>query len=446
MNDQKFKELLNLLESKRIKELRDELLKFEHADIVDFLEKTGKIESLAIFRILPKDVSAEVFAHFDVEDQERLLNSMTNAELTDIVDKLYIDDVVDMLEELPANVIKKVMTQIKDEKRKIINQYLQYPEDSAGSIMTAEFIDIKKYMTVGKAIDKIRKKGMTSETIYTLYITDAKRRLEGFVSIRTLIMSEEHVIIEDLMDEDVIFAHTTDDQEDVAKLFSKYGFLAIPVVDNEKRLVGIVTFDDAVDVMTEEATEDFELMSAMTPSERPYLKSSAFEIAKNRFAWLLILLITATFTGFILTRYEDMLTAVTGVIAFVPMLTGAGGNAGAQSSTMIIRGLALGEIEIKDYGKIFVKELGTGVLIGTGLSVLNFLRIWIFGGTPEIALAVSASLFCTIILAKSIGGLLPIGAQALKLDPAVMAAPLITTIVDTLSLLIYVFFVSVLLI
>lgn len=446
MNDKKLKELLHLLESKRIKELRDELLKFEQADIADFLEKMGKIESLAIFRILPKDIAAEVFAHFDVDDQERLLNAMTNVELTDIVDKLYIDDVVDMLEELPASVIKKVMREINPEKRKIINQYLQYPEESAGSIMTAEFIDIKKSMKVGEAIQKIRTKGMTSETIYTLYITDAKRRLEGFISIRTLLMNEEDVIIEDLMEEDVIFVHTTDDQEDVAKLFSKYGFLAIPVVDNEQRLVGIVTVDDAVDVMMEEATEDFELMSAMTPSERPYLKSSAFEIAKNRFSWLLILLITATFTGFILTRYEDMLTAVTGIIAFVPMLTGAGGNAGAQSSTMIIRGLALGEIEIKDYGKIFTKELGAGILIGIGLSSINFLRIWIFGGQPLVALAVSASLFFTIILAKSIGGLLPIGAQALKLDPAVMAAPLITTIVDTVSLLIYVFFVSILLI
>lgn len=446
MENEKIDYLLNLLNEKKVRELREELLKFNEADIAEFIEEIDEIKTLAVFRLLPKDVASEVFAYFEPEVQSNLLNLMTNVELTEIVDKLYIDDFVDMLEELPANIVKKVMMEVKPEKRQIINQYLQYAEDTAGSIMTAEFIDIKKYMTVGQALEKIRKIGMKSETIFTLYITDAQRRLEGYLSIRTILMNDEDVIIESLMDEDVIYVKTSDDQEDVAKLFSKYGFLALPVVDNEKRLVGMVTFDDAVDVMQEESTEDFERMAAMAPSEKPYLKSSIIEIAKNRFLWLIILLLTATLTGSIIEYYEGILTAFTGLVAFLPMIIGTGGNAGSQSSTIVIRGLSTGEIEFNDLPRVFAKELGVSLIVGIGLALVNYIRIVLFGGSPNLALTISLTLLFTIMLAKTIGGLLPIIAQKLKLDPAVMAAPLITTIVDTVSLIIYVVFVKLILI
>ncbi|MFM1525618.1 MULTISPECIES: magnesium transporter [Helcococcus] len=438
--------LLNLLKEKNAKQLREELMKYNEADIAEFIEEIDEVQTLAVFRILPKDIASEVFAYFDPDMKLYLLNLMTNVELTEIVDDLYIDDFVDMLEELPANIVKRVMKDINPEKRNIINQYLQYPEESAGSIMTAEFIDIKKSMTVGQTLERIRKVGMKSETVYTLYITDESRKLEGYLSIRTILKNDESVVVETLMEEDVIYANTFDDQEDIAKLFKKYGFLAIPVVDNEKRLVGVVTFDDAVDVMQEESTEDFELMAAMTPSEKPYLKSSVLEIAKNRFVWLIILLLTATITGSIISKYEQILTAVTGVIAFLPMIIGTGGNAGSQSSTIVIRGLSIGEIELKDYPRVFVKELGVSLIVGIGLALFNYIRIIIFGGSADIALTVSLTLVFTILIAKSVGGLLPIIAQKLNMDPAVMAAPLITTIVDTLSLIIYVIFVSLILI
>ncbi|MFM1515108.1 magnesium transporter [Helcococcus ovis] len=438
--------LLDLLKEKNVRKLREELLKYNEADIAEFIEEIDEVQTLAVFRILPKDIASEVFAYFDSDMKLHLLNLMTNTELTEIVDDLYIDDFVDMLEELPANIVKRVMKDINPEKRNIINQYLQYPEESAGSIMTAEFIDIKKNMTVGQTLEHIRKVGMKSETVYTLYITDASRKLEGYLSIRTILKNDESVVVETLMEEDVIYANTFDDQEDIAKLFKKYGFLAIPVVDNEKRLVGVVTFDDAVDVMKEESTEDFELMAAMTPSEKPYLKSSVLEIAKNRFVWLIILLLTATITGSIISKYEEILTAVTGVIAFLPMIIGTGGNAGSQSSTIVIRGLSVGEIELCDYHRVFLKELGVSLVVGVGLSLFNYFRIIVFGGSKEIALTVSLTLVFTILIAKSVGGLLPIIAQKLNMDPAVMAAPLITTIVDTLSLIIYVIFVSLILI
>ena len=446
MENEQMEYLLKLLEEKRAVELREELLKFNDADIAEFIEEIESIPALAVFRLLPKNLASDVFACFDTDRQQDLLGLMTNVELTELVDKLYVDDFVDLLEELPANVVKKVMKDINTEKRRVINQYLQYPDETAGSIMTAEFIDIKQKSTVGQALNKIRRVGMNSETIYTIYITDFERKLQGYLSIRTLLMNDEDVIIQDLMEEDVIFVHTADDQEDVANLFSKYGFLALPVVDNEDRLVGVVTFDDAVTVMQEESTEDFEIMSAIAPSEKPYLKSSILEIAKNRFVWLIILLLTATLTGSIISKYEHALTAVTGVVAFLPMIIGTGGNAGSQSSTLIIRGLSVGEIELKDYWRVFLKELGVSIVVGLGLAIINYLRIVIFGGAQNLAMTVSLTLFFTIILAKTVGGLLPIAAEKLNLDPAVMAAPLITTIVDTLSLIIYVIFVSIILI
>lgn len=438
-----FDELIELLKQKKLRELKEELVTFNEADIAIFIEEIEEVEAVAVFRILPKNVAAETFAYFSPEMQNHIISAITNVELTEIVDKLYIDDVVDMLEELPANVVKKVMMNVPSQRREIINQYLQYPEDSAGSIMTAEFIDIKMKNTVGSAINLIRKKGINSESIYTVYITDVHRKLIGFVSVRTLLVNHDDTKIEDLIEEDVIFVNTTDDQEFVARQFAKYGFLSLPVVDNERRLVGIVTIDDAVEVLEEEATEDFELMAAMTPSEKPYLKSSIFDIAKNRFTWLVVLMLSATITGFIIDKFEGMLVAVSGAMAFVPMLTGAGGNAGAQSSTMIIRGLSIGEVEISDYKKIFLKELGVSVIVGIALSIVNFIRIYAFRPNEAmLALTVSLSLFVTIMIAKSVGGLLPLGAKKLNLDPAIMASPLITTIVDTLSLLVYFFFLK----
>lgn len=443
MEDIKIEELYNLLQTKQLRKLKEELLTYNEADIAIFIESLDEVEALAVFRILPKDDAAETFAFFEQDTQERFINLMTNAELTNLAENSYIDDVVDILEELPATIVKKILKDVDPQRRAIINQYMQYPEDSAGSIMTAEYIGLKKNITVKQAFDIIRVKGVDSENVYTCYITDASRRLEGFVSVRTLLVSDDDVIIEDLIEEDVIYVTTTDDQEDVARIFAKYGFLSLPVVDHEHRLVGVVTIDDAVDVLEEEATEDMEMMAAMTPSDKPYLKDSVVSIAKNRVTWLLILMLTATITGFIINRFEATLTAVSGVMAFVPMLTGAGGNAGAQSSTMVIRGLSIGEVSISDYRKVFVKELGVAVLVGIVLAIVNFFRIILFNpGQEMIALTVSLSLIITIIIAKSVGGLLPLIAKKANLDPAIMASPLITTIVDTLSLLVYFFFVE----
>lgn len=436
-------ELLQLLQNKNLRKLKDELITFNEADIALFIEDLSDLEAVAVFRILPKTIAAETFAFFSSEVQNNIINSMTNTEITEIVDDLYIDDVVDMLEELPANVVKKVMLNVPNERRSIINQYLQYPEDSAGSIMTAEFIDIKMKNTVGSAIRLIRQKALDSESVYTVYITDTWRRLVGFVSVRTLLVNNDDVKIEDLIEEDVIYVTTTDDQEYVARQFAKYGFLSLPVVDQEKRLVGIVTIDDAVDVLDEEATEDFEKMAAMTPSEKPYIKSSIWDLSKNRLTWLVFLMLSGTISGLIISRYEVALAQIVIAQSFIPMIMGAGGNAGSQSSTMIIRGLSIGEIETSDYIKVFMKELGVSILVGIALALVNFGRIMILKpDNMKLALTVSISLVFTIIMAKTIGGILPLAAKKLKLDPALMAAPLITTIVDAMSLLVYFFFVQ----
>lgn len=439
-------ELLELLEQKNLRKLKEELITFNEADIAIFIEDLSDLEAVAVFRILPKNIAAETFAFFSSEVRNNIINSMTNTEITEIVDDLYIDDVVDMLEELPANVVKKIMLNVPNEKRSIINQYLQYPEDSAGSIMTAEFIDIKMKNTVGSAIRLIRQKALDSESVYTVYITDTWRRLVGFVSVRTLLVNDDNVKIEDLIEEDVIYVTTTDDQEYVARQFAKYGFLSLPVVDQEKRLVGIVTIDDAVDVLDEEATEDFERMAAMTPSEKPYIKSSIWDLSKNRLTWLIFLMLSGTISGMIIGRYEEALAHVVSAASFIPMIMGAGGNAGSQSSTMIIRGLSIGEIDTGDYAKIFIKELGVSILVGIALALVNFLRIILIKpDQPKLAFTVSLALVFTIMIAKSVGGILPLIAKKLNLDPALMAAPLITTIVDALSLLVYFYFVKIIL-
>lgn len=444
--------LFDLLKNKKLRELREELITYNEADLAIFIEELtemeemGYLEALTVFRILPKDIAAETFSYFSVEVQEKIIIAMTNTELTDMVEKLYTDDVVDMLEELPTTVVNKVMENMPRDRRRIINQFLQYPEYSAGSIMTAELIDINKSSTVGQAIKKIRQKGISSESIYTIYITDSRKTLEGFVSVRTLLINKDDVKIEDLMDEDVIFLRTTDDQEYVARQFAKYGFLSLPVVDHENRLVGVVTIDDALEVLEEEATEDFEKMAAMMPSEKPYLKSSIVELAKNRFSWLIILMLTGTITGFLLMGFESKLAQISGLMAFVTMLTGAGGNAGSQSSTMIIRGLAIGELSTSDYKKVLFKEFKVSLVVGSVMAVVNFVRVLLIKpGEFMIAITVSLSLLVTIVIAKCFGGLLPILAKKLNMDPALMAAPLITTVVDTLSLVIYFVFVELIL-
>lgn len=444
--------LFDLLKNKKLRELREELITYNEADLAIFIEELtemeemGYLEALTVFRILPKDIAAETFSYFSVEVQEKIIIAMTNTELTDMVEKLYTDDVVDMLEELPTTVVNKVMENMPRDRRRIINQFLQYPEYSAGSIMTAELIDINKSSTVGQAIKKIRQKGISSESIYTIYITDSRKTLEGFVSVRTLLINKDDVKIEDLMDEDVIFLRTTDDQEYVARQFAKYGFLSLPVVDHENRLVGVVTIDDALEVLEEEATEDFEKMAAMMPSEKPYLKSSIVELAKNRFSWLIILMLTGTITGFLLMGFESKLAQISGLMAFVTMLTGAGGNAGSQSSTMIIRGLAIGELSTSDYKKVLFKEFKVSLVVGSVMAVVNFARVLLMKpGEFMIAITVSLSLLVTIVIAKCFGGFLPILAKKLNMDPALMAAPLITTVVDTLSLVIYFVFVELIL-
>mgnify|MGYP001388084796 CR=1 FL=1 len=422
MEEHATKELVNLLEEKKLRELRSRLISMNEADIAIFLEEIGEVQALAVFRILPKEIAAETFSFFAPETQEHIISSMTNAETTEIVESLYIDDVVDMLEELPANVVKKIMINVDKDRRKIINQYLQF----------------KKNVTVGEAINIIRKRGVHSESIYTCYITDSSRKLEGFVSVRTLLVNSDDTKVEDLLEEDVLYVTTTDDQEYVARQFIKYGFLALPVVDHEKRLVGVVTFDDAVDILEEETTEDFEKMAAMAPSEKPYLKTSAVELSKNRIVWLMVLMISATLTGFILDKYEATFAAIPALVTFIPMLTDTGGNAGSQSSTMVIRGLSLGDIESKDIMKVWIKELVVSLMVGFVLSLANFIRIVILRpGEYRLALTVSLSMYATVVLAKTIGGILPIAAKKMNFDPAIMAAPLITTIVDTVSLIVY---------
>ena len=430
--------LFNLVSRKQFRQLKDELCEMNEFDIASFLEELDSEKQIIIFRMLPKELASDVFACLEVETQEHIINSITDKELAYIIEELYVDDAVDMLEELPATIVKRVLQNAAPRTRLQINEFLKYPENSAGSIMTAEYIGLKKNITVQEAFAYIRKHGYDKETIYTCYVMDAKRMLEGVVTVKDLLMNDYDVKIEDIMDTNVIKAVTTDDKEDIADLFNKYDLLSLPVVDHENRLVGIVTIDDAVDVMEEEATEDFEKMAAMLPSEKPYLKTSVLELAKNRITWLLVLMISSMLTGGILTKYEDAFQVMPLLVSFVPMLTDTGGNAGSQSSTMIIRGMTIGEIASSDILKVIWKEARVSVVVGLILGLVNFIRLVIqYPGQPVVALTVVLALFATVFLAKVIGGMLPILAKKLKLDPAIMAAPLITTIVDAVSLVIY---------
>lgn len=431
-------ELLKLAEEKKYRQLKAVLLELNEVDIAALIEELDSERTVIVFRMLPKAIATDVFAELPVEKQTHIINSITDKELSEIVEELYVDDAVDMLEELPATVVRRVLKNTTPDTRKLINQFLNYPENSAGSIMTAEYVGLKKHMTVEQSFAYIRRHAVDSETIYTCYVMDEKRQLEGVVTVKDLLMNPYETRVEDIMDVHVIKVNTSEDQEAVVEMMNKYDLLSIPVVDSEDRLVGIITVDDIMDVMEEEATEDFEKMAAMLPSEKPYLKTSVFQLAKNRIPWLLILMLSSTITGGILLKYENAFSAIPLLVSFIPMLMDTGGNCGSQSSTMIIRGMAVGEIEIGDIFRVLWKEIRVGMMVGVVLAIVNFARLMLqYPGNTMICLTVVLSVFCTVVVAKSIGCALPIGAKALKLDPAIMASPMITTIVDAVSLMVY---------
>ena len=438
-------ELMELLDSRRMKELQVRLEDMNEFDVAEFLSEIGDNRMPMVFRLLSKETAADVFANFEAPEQEQIINSITDSELSAIIEELYVDDAVDMMEELPANVVKRVMRTATPETRNLINQYLNYPENSAGSIMTAEFVDLKKYMNVREAIARIRRIGEDKETIYICFVTSADRKLEGVVSVKDLLLNDDETVIENIMDTNVIFCMTHDDQEEVSEKISDYDLMAIPVVDKEGRLVGIVTVDDIIDVLEQETTEDFEIMAAMTPSDKPYSRTGAFDMWKNRVPWLLFLMLSATFTTMILNSFEDALAVQAVLIGFIPIIMGTGGNSGAQSSTAIIRSLSLGDTEPKDTLKVIWKEWRVALLCGLTLAVVNFTKMLLVDnlllGNSDvnymIALIVSLAIVFTVMFAKVVGSLLPMLAEKIGLDPAVVATPLITTISDAVSLLIY---------
>ena len=439
-------EIIQLIEEKRYKELKVALSEMNEVDIADILNDLDYNTTLLIFRMLPKDLAVDVFAHFSTVQQEDIINAVTDKELNHILDELFFDDMIDIIEEMPSNVVDKILRNSTQEERNLINQFLKYPEDSAGSIMTIEYVELKKTMTVKEAILHLKEIGLDKETIYTCYVTNSKRTLEGIVSLRKLVVSDEDKIISDLMDTDIVYVNTHDDQESVANVFVKYGFLALPVVDNEGRITGIITVDDIMDVIERETTEDFQIMAAMVPSETAYLDTKITSLAKQRITWLLVLMLSATFTGRIINKFNDVLQAVVILASFIPMLMDTGGNSGSQSSTLIIRGLATGEMSVEDAGKIFWKEIRIGIIVGLTLAAVNFVRLMIIEKVEvKIALTVSLTLIVTVMIAKMVGGTLPLLAKKLKLDPALMAGPLITTMVDAISLIVYFSIASVLL-
>ncbi|MBO5440368.1 MAG: magnesium transporter [Clostridia bacterium] len=431
-----------LIENKDFSGIKDLLKDMEPMDISIVLQEFPKKIAL-LFRLLPKDLAADVFVEMDTDSQEVLLSSFTDTELKAVMDEIYIDDTVDIIEEMPANVVKRILFNSDAETRKIINDILNYPDDSAGSIMTTEYVKLDEDITVEDALKRIRRTGIDKETIYTCYVTSPNRRLLGYVTAKQLLLADEEMIISEIMDTNIIFVNTHEDKEIVAKEMSKYDLLALPVVDKENRLVGIVTVDDAIDVIEEEATEDIEKMAAMLPSDKPYLATSVFEIWKQRMPWLLLLMITATFTSQIITTFEGKLSAI--LTAFIPMLMGSGGNAGGQTSVTIIRGLALEEIRLKDIFRIIFKELRVSIFCGGVLGIATFAKLLLIdklllgndGITLNVALVVSLTIVLVIIIAKLVGCILPVLAKRIGLDPAVMASPFITTIVDAISLLVY---------
>mgnify|MGYP002537459626 FL=1 len=439
MEENKDLELVKeLLEKKQYTKLRQMLSDKNTADIAVILEELPEEDLLKIFRILPKTMAADVFSYLEVDHQHELITSMSEKDAAGIINNLMADDETDLLEEMPANIVKKILANANPDIRRDINHLLRYPEDSAGSIMTVEYVDLKETMTVEDAIERIRKVGMDSETINICYVLDAKRKLIGTVALRYLLISPSDAVIGEIMHEDVIFINTMMDQEEVARQFQKYDFTAMPVVDNEERLVGIITVDDIVDILQEEATEDIEKMAAIVPTDKPYMKTTVFETWKKRIPWLLLLMISATFTGSIITSFEDALSACVVLTAYIPMLMDTGGNAGGQASVTIIRGLSLNEIEFKDAFRVLWKEARVAVLCGLTLAAANFVKLLLLDHvTIAVAAVVCLTLIAAVFIAKVIGCLLPMLAKKIGFDPAVMASPFITTIVDALSLLIY---------
>ena len=443
--NERIKHILTLLKQKQYSEIKQLLEDMNAADIALMLEDLTEEATPLLFRLMPKELAAETFVEMESDAQEMLIRGFSDTELKEVVDELYVDDAVDIIEEMPANVVGRILRSADSQTRQQINNILKYPKDSAGSIMTTEYVDLKKSMTVADAIKRIRRTGVDKETIYTCYVTDSVRRLLGVVSAKALLLAEDDDVLEDIMETNIIYVHTTDDQEEVANQLTKYDFVAIPVVDGEKRLVGIVTFDDAMDILEEETTEDIEKMAAITPSDKPYLRTGVVQIFSKRIPWLLVLMVSATFTGMIISSFEESLAKFAVLTAFIPMLMDTGGNSGSQASVTIIRGLSLHEIEMRDIGRILWKESRVGLLTGATLAVVNFGKIMLVDrmllGNTSITMAVAAvvcvTLVATVFLAKLVGCSLPILAKRIGFDPAVMASPFITTIVDALSLFIY---------
>ena len=440
-------EILELIEGKKYARLREVLSDMNPADIAQILEEVPEKELPVIFRILPKELAAEVFVEMDSEMQQLLIEAFSDTELREVMDELFMDDTVDIIDEMPATVAKRILRQTDAKTRKMINQLLAYPDDSAGSIMTTEYVDLKKNMTVDEAFDHIREVGLDTETIYTCYVIDRSRRLLGIVTVKDLLLNPKTSVLSDIMDENIIFANTLDDKEEVAGQFEKYDLMALPVVDKENRLVGIITVDDAIDVIQEEATEDIEKMAAILPSDKTYFRTGVFATFKSRIPWLMLLMISATFTGAIISSFEEKLTIFPALIAFIPMLMDTGGNSGSQASVTIIRGISLGDIEFKDIFRVIWKEVRVALCCSTALAAVNFAKLWLVDylllhtfdpgkQIPEI-MVVCITLFFTVVVAKFIGCVLPILAKKIGFDPAVMASPFITTLVDAISLFIY---------
>ena len=448
------KALLRMLEDKKYTTMRDILATMNPSDIAAIFDDLEDRQIPIVFRLLPKETAAETFVEMEPDAQELLIRGFSDNELKEVLSELYADDAADIVEEMPANVVKRILQNADPEMRNTINQLLRYEEYTAGSIMTTEYVSLRPTMTVEEAILRIRRQGVDKETIYTCYVTDPNKHLIGLVTVKDLLLAEDdEMLIQELMLTNLIFVNTGTDQEEVARMLSHYNFLALPVVDGEGRMVGIVTFDDAMDVMVEETTEDIELMGGMTPSEKPYLKSTPFELFKNRIPWLMLLMVSATFTGLIITAFEDALAAQVALTAFIPMLMGTGGNSGSQSSVTVIRALSLDEMDLGDLWRVIWKEIRTSVLCAVALALVCFAKIWLvdkllFGNeeiTLMVDLVVCLALALTVIIAKIVGGVLPIAAKACKADPAVMASPFITTIVDAVSLLVYFMFAKALL-
>ncbi|MBE6803437.1 MAG: magnesium transporter [Clostridia bacterium] len=433
-----FELLTELLRNKKWQELKEMLTEMNEQDIAELFMELEERDLTLIYRLLPKELAAEVFVNMEPEYQELLIRAFSDTELREVLDELYVDDAVDLIEEMPATLVKRILRHTDPDTRKSINEILRYPEDSAGSLMTIEYVDLKRSMTVADAFTRIRRTGVDKETIYTCYVTDSKRKLKGYVTVKDLLLADETSTIREIMEDNVISVNTHEDKEVVAELFQKYDLVVLPVVDRENRLVGIITVDDAIDVLQEEITEDMELMAGITPTDKPYLKMGVFENFKKRIPWLMLLMVSATFTEKIITHFEGALTACVALTAFIPMLTGTCGNCGNQSSSTIIRGLSLGEIEFRDTLKVVLKEFLIALVCGIALAIVNFIKLMIFDDIGwQVALVVSVTMIAAVVFAKVVGSILPVIAKKIGFDPAVMSSPFISTIVDAVTLLIY---------